>query len=299
MVNSFTSVIIPVFNDSKGLRKCLKALQNQTYPEELFETIVVDNNSDQDIKTVVDQFDKIIFAHETYPTSYAARNKGIFLAKGEVLAFTDADCIPAPDWIEKGVKNLFSIPGCGMVGGKVNLLFRNPNKPTTIELYESIMHFRQKEFVEKYKFSPTCNLFTYKHVFKKVGLFNATLKSCGDLEWGCRVYSVGYKQVYTDEACIVHPARSSFTKLCKRIIRIAGGEHSIAATKKFSFTIIVKNLVTRVLLFFRDIFIICFDKRLKEGKQRVKVFLVFLYVKSLRVLEKIRLHLGGKPKGRQ
>jgi glycosyltransferase involved in cell wall biosynthesis len=50
MVNTFISVIIPVFNDAEPLKTCLEALENQTYPKDLYEVIVIDNASDENIE---------------------------------------------------------------------------------------------------------------------------------------------------------------------------------------------------------------------------------------------------------
>ncbi|HAX77406.1 MAG TPA: glycosyl transferase family 2, partial [Cyanobacteria bacterium UBA11372] len=220
MTSLFVSAIVPVYNDAERLKICLAALENQTYPKYLYEVIVVDNGSDQaqDIKGVVAKFKCAIATYESIPGSYAARNQGISLAKGEVIAFTDSDCIPAPDWIENGVKNLLQVPNCGLVAGKIEIFCKNPEKPTPIELYESITAFPQQQLLETKKGAATGNLFTFKNVIDRVGVFNANLKSNGDLEWGYRVYSAGYQQVYADDTCVAHPARSSFKELYKRTV---------------------------------------------------------------------------------
>ena len=158
------SVIIPVHNNTEGLRSCLDALTNQSYPKELYEIITVDSNSTENIKQVVDRYRQVVFTSETEHGSYAARNKGISLAKGEILAFTDSDCIPASDWIEKGVANLLCIPRCGLVAGRVRLFFKDPSHPTAVELYDYTRYLQQRDFVEKYKFGATANLFTFKKV---------------------------------------------------------------------------------------------------------------------------------------
>jgi len=96
----FVSVIIPVYNDPERLKTCLQALEEQTYPQSSYEVIVVDNGSDESIEPIVTEFNQAKAGYEPHPGSYAARNKGLSLARGEVIAFTDADCIPALDWIE-------------------------------------------------------------------------------------------------------------------------------------------------------------------------------------------------------
>ncbi|MEC4818409.1 MAG: glycosyltransferase family A protein, partial [Scytonema sp. PMC 1069.18] len=233
----FVSVIIPVFNDASRLKICLEALEKQTYQKSLYEVIVVDNASElqENIAGVVAQFPQAISAYESLPGSYAARNKGLSLATGEVIAFTDADCIPAPDWIEKGVKNLLQVPNCGLVAGQINIFCKNPHQGTPVELYERILSLPQKEFLEKHHYGATANVFTWKSVIEKVGYFDATLKSSGDLEWGQRVHSWGYKQIYAEDTYVAHPARYSFQQLYKRIIRLAGGFYDLRIRKEPSF----------------------------------------------------------------
>ena len=227
----FVSVIIPVFNDAERLQKCLEALENQTYPKDLYEVIVVDNASDESIESVVNRFNQALAAYESTPGSYAARNKGISLAKGEILAFTDSDCLPDYNWLETGVKHLLSVANYGLVAGKINMFFKDADHPTAVELYDCITYLDQKRYVEEYKFGATANLFTSKKVFQKVGLFNDKLKSWGDKEWGNRVFSWGYSLSYADDCCVAHPARYSLNNLCKKIIRTKRGDYDFHKDK--------------------------------------------------------------------
>ena len=295
----FVSVIIPVYNDGKQLITCLEALENQTYLKSLYEIIVIDNGSAQseDIMGIVAQFGQAVATSEIFPGSYAARNKGITLAKGDVIAFTDADCIPAPNWIEKGVKNLLKISNCGLIAGKIEVFFRDASHLTIVEQYESIMAFQQKEHLEKYQYGSTANVFTLKSVIEQVGLFDATLKSNGDFEWGRRVSSFGYQQIYADDTCVFHPARYSFAQLYKRTVRLAGGiydaqiqkcDSSLQRNKMFARSII-EDLISPALLF-SEVF---FDVKIKGFKQKFKIYLLTFIVRYIRALEKIRLKLGG------
>ena len=296
----FVSVIIPVFNDAKRLKICLEALEHQTYPQSLYEVIVVDNSSDagEDIEGVVAQFEVAIASYESTPGSYAARNKGISLAKGEVIAFTDADCIPAPDWIEKGVKNLLSVPNCGLVAGKIEMFFKNPHQLTTVELYESIMVLtQQQEFLEKHQYGATANVFTFRSVIERVGAFDASLKSSGDMEWGQRVASFGYQQLYADDTCVAHPARYSFRELYQRTLRHAGGHYDLQLKRGDSFwkrnALFVLSLVrdlTPPLMFAFNVFL---DSRLKSFDQKVRVSLVMFFIRYVSAWEKLRLKFGG------
>lgn len=293
----FISVVIPVFNDLERLKICLDSLENQTYPKNLYEVIVVDNNSDESIEEAVSHYSQVLAIFEARTGSYAARNKGISVAKGEVIAFTDSDCIPSSDWIEKGVANMLRVSNCGFVAGKIKLFFKNPHKPTAAELYDSIvMNFQQDENIEERKFGATANLFTFKRVIENVGLFDATLKSNGDREWGNRVFIAGYKQIYADNTCVAHPARHSLNDTYKRATRIIGGRYTLKKKNGYSNKEFIKDLVLGLLPPFRVNLRIWSDERLNGSKQKIQVIMVVFLIKYVEVFEKIRLHTGGSPK---
>lgn len=63
-----------------------------------------DNGSHVDIAQICERFDgRVVCVREARPGSYAARNAGLHVARGDVYAFTDADCIPTPDWLTTGL----------------------------------------------------------------------------------------------------------------------------------------------------------------------------------------------------
>ena len=163
------SIIIPVFNQGNELSACLRALKSQTYQDGRFEVIVVDNGSNPPIRRVADPFTFVHCISEPKPGSYAARNSGIRAARGEVIGFTDADCLPAADWIERGVSAVRGLPGPGMVGGKVELTFQDPRRPTAAELFESVFGFPQDRYITHLGFSVTANLFTTRATVDDVG----------------------------------------------------------------------------------------------------------------------------------
>lgn len=291
---SFLSVIIPVYNDSERLKLCLEALENQTYSKDLYEVIVIDNASEEDLKSVVSQFNQAKYAYEKEPGSYVARNQGISIAKGEILAFTDADCIPTADWIEKGVSCLLNTSNCGLVAGRIDLFFQNPDKPTSVELYEKIeLNFFQDEKIQKYQFGMTANIFTFKNVVDDVGNFDSNLKSGGDRQWGQRVFAAGYKQVYADDARVAHPARHSYFELRKRITRLVGGKFDRMMSTNPSSIDILKDIVDTFKPPFRSLYRSWKNEHLKGFYQKLQFIYVMFYARYIVLIEKFRLYLGG------
>ena len=91
----FVSVIVPVFNEPCRLGACLAALEAQSYAPSRYEVIVVDNGSDPPVGSLSDNFPHSALLQEPTPGSYNARNAGIGLAKGEILALLES-----PDVVE-------------------------------------------------------------------------------------------------------------------------------------------------------------------------------------------------------
>ncbi len=226
MNHPHVTVIIPVYNDYDRLLNCLQQLANQTYPRGKFDIIIIDNGSTIPVKGQLKNAfptSNLSVLEEPKPGSYTARNSGILSAQGEIITFTDSDCLPALDWLEKGVQHLLAEPNCGLVGGRIKVFPRDPNKMTAVEFYECNAAFPQEEYINHYHYSTTANLFTFRRILDEVGGFSDTLKSAGDAEWGNRVYVKGYKLVYADDVIISHPARRTMGELYNKQVRIAGG----------------------------------------------------------------------------
>ncbi|WP_413164612.1 glycosyltransferase [Capilliphycus salinus ALCB114379] len=286
------SVIVPVYNNSELLRKCLTALENQTYPQERYEVIVVDNASQEDIKSVVSDFKQAKLTFESKPGSYVARNQGISIAKGEVIAFTDSDCIPAKDWIESGVKNLVKLENCGFISGRVEFIFQNPDSPTAIEFYDSFF-LNQKKYIRE-QFGATANIFTYASVFEKVGLFNPNLKSNGDRDWGNRVFAAGYNPSYCSEVCVQHPARNSWHQMYTKASRVMGGKFD-RIKQEATFLTYTREIATLIKPPVKFWIANIGNKKLK-GKQKFMLIIVTMFVHYSKALEVLRLQFGGTSK---
>ena len=288
------SVIIPVFNGSKSLEKCLEALEAQSYPRESYEVIVVDNASDENIKLTVFQFSKVRYEYEHIRGSYAARNKGIKSAQGQLIAFTDSDCIPAFNWLEELVYRLQSQENnCGLIAGSVKSTIKSKDKATPSELYDSLFAFPQKRYVEEYKFGVTANLMTPVEVLEKVGLFNSNLKSGGDYEWGYRVFSAGYHLTYAESAVVFHPARENLDELITKSVRVVEGHYELVKLKVYS---PIRFLLASLIDFFfpfRSALFILFNRQIDDFSDRTAVAWVSTRVKYARALRRLQLQLLG------
>lgn len=99
-MTDYISVIVPVFNAEKYLPDCIHALHSQNYPADRYQIIMIDNNSQDGSRELIRRHPDIYLESEKQQGAYAARNRGIARAKGNILAFTDPDCIPDRNWLK-------------------------------------------------------------------------------------------------------------------------------------------------------------------------------------------------------
>jgi GT2 family glycosyltransferase len=222
------SVIIPVYNDWSALERCLEAIRAQDYHATV-EVVVVDNDSDTAPPDDLWRADIVWCTCQT-PGSYAARNRGIAAASHDILAFTDADCRPQPNWLRSGVAALACDPDADALAGRVKVFAADPARPTPIETFEHWCGFGQRAYVRR-GFGATANLFIRRAALEQVGLFDEGLLSGADKLWGRRLTSSGGRLVYADNAVVEHPARRTVTELRAKITRLAGGRYLAAGSR--------------------------------------------------------------------
>lgn len=239
------SVIIPVFNDALGITKCLSALERQTLAAENYEVLVVDNGSTDHIDVVVAQNVTLLF--EPDPGSYRARNRALQHARGRILALTDADCIPAPDWLERATRHFDTDTTIDMIGGKVEIFPIDHRNRTPVELYEQQHAFPQEQYVHEHGFAATANMFARREVFEKIGAFDAGLRSGGDVDFGIRAMGAGFRLAFRSDVVVRHPARRSVREHARRLKRTMSGRRDIAVRSglpyPFPMSTIIRDLV--------------------------------------------------------
>lgn len=97
----FVSIIVPVYNGSRTIDALLTSLLALDYPADRHEILIVDNKSTDDTRERIRRYPVTLLEETEIQSSYAARNRGIEAAKGEILAFTDADCVVEPTWLKR------------------------------------------------------------------------------------------------------------------------------------------------------------------------------------------------------
>ncbi len=226
------SIIVPVYNGERTIAECLEALLALDYPKRRTQIIVVDNNSTDNTPDILQQFSGIYYVFEPKLGAYQARNTGVEFAEHDLIAFTDADCIPKPDWLTR-----LQLPTANcqpptdrpaIIGGKVEA-FPASN---LIEKYidrRKILDQEKMATGERFSlpFFVTANCLVRRAVFEKIGGFDTFFKIAGDADFCWRAQQAGFSLAYCPEAVVVHKHRSNLLGLYSQSFEYGFGRASL------------------------------------------------------------------------
>ncbi len=218
------SVIICTFNRADSLYDTLCAVQRQeTHPERNWEVIVVDNNSNDHTRSVVEavqgEWPLLRYTFEANQGLSHARNHGIALAKGQVILFTDDDVLPEADWVETTLNGLvrYDADACG---GYIAPIWETPPPNWLNERFYGFLAIRterQDDFViQAHRDLPFGANMAFKHdVFDRVGTFDVRRGRMGqalfggeDLDMFERLLAAGFKVVFLGRSRVHHKVES-------------------------------------------------------------------------------------------
>ena len=226
-------IVVPVYNDWHRLQLCLKALARQSYPSDLLRVRVVDNGSTDWPSQPSFPLPLEVIVHR-HPGSYGARNQAALGWAVDVLAFTDADCQPDPDWISAGVRALqWRARPPRLVAGRIVLEPQAPGHPSAGEQLDQILGFDQERTVRRAGFGVTANLLVSQACFQDLGGFHRRTHSGGDREFCHRAVAAGAQLLFEGAAVVRHPARD-WSELVRKQRRIVGGRLSLAGDHPFA-----------------------------------------------------------------
>lgn len=196
------SIIVPAYNAGATIEHCLKALMQQSLDMEGYEVIVVDDGSTDMTGYIIKKFPvKYIWQSNRGPA--AARNHGAAKAAGELLLFTDSDCVPDYKWLEEMTRP-FAEQNIAAVKGA----YRTSQKALTA-------HFAQMEFEERFELLRKAESIdmvdTYsaafrREVFIRAGGFDESFPAANneDTDLSYKLSTSGHKMVFNPGAIVCH-----------------------------------------------------------------------------------------------
>ena len=224
----FVSIVIPHYNDLRGLAACIAGLKRQTWPLARMEIIVADNNSVCGLDAVICAASGCRVISVAEQGAGPARNAGAAVARGEILGFIDSDCDPRTDWVEHGVRELTAYD---FVGGEVEIVPRDPARPTPVEAWEMVFGFNFEHYILVQGYTGSGNMWVWRSVFEAVGGFRNGVAE--DMEWSFRARSAGFRLGYARDAVVGHPARAAWSELVARWRRVLREHFALACQGRF------------------------------------------------------------------
>jgi len=196
MENKTISIIIPTYNEENFLPPCLNSILNLNYPKKKIEIIVVDNGSDDGSRKIAKAYGAQVYRDDVKNVS-GLRNLGAKQAKGDILAFVDADCLVSDKWLDKAAIYFDDLTIAAWGGAAYP-----PNDPTWVQ--KTWFLVRQKENqVQEVDWLETMNLFVRKEQFLTIGGFNEAMVTCEDVDFSYRISTYG-KIVSDKKIEIIH-----------------------------------------------------------------------------------------------
>ncbi len=202
------SIIIPTCDRPSQLAACLESIVHQTYPALQFEVIVIDDGSKTPIAPVVssfrDRLDLILLTQQNRGPA-SARNAGVAKARCRYLAFTDDDCIFAPDWLQKLEERFDSSPDF-MIGGRtINGITDNVYSTASQDLINYLYEYYNADKNNAH-FLTSNNIAVPAETFRTLGGFDPGYPSVGgeDRDLCDRWRLCGYGTIYAPEVVVYH-----------------------------------------------------------------------------------------------
>lgn len=283
------SVVIPHLNQPDLLARCLASLQaGARRPDEVF---VVDNGSHRPPAEVCAAHPGVRLLEERTPGPGPARNRGVAASTGEILAFIDADCFAAPDWLA-AIAAEMADPAAEILGGDVHIAVAEPGRLTMLEAYESEFAYRMDHYIAREGFTGTGNLAVRRAVFEAVGPFGG-LSVAEDRDWGQRATARGHRIRHVPGMRVYHPARQDFQGVFEKWDRhIAHDFVAAAARPGGRARFLAKTLVMGVSPL-GEIPRIATSRRLSGAGPRLQAFLALTRIRLHRARRMAWLLLGG------
>lgn len=233
------SIIIATYNRAQYLQKSLTSFINQSINKDLYEIIVVDNNSTDDTHSVVnkvfaDAHCSCKYIFEPNPGVHNARNRGFIESRGKLIVFGDDDIIATQDWLLSILNEFEKNPKTGLIGGKV--LPSWSNQPpywiydygtNDVHCFFAYLNYGNSRKILKSEYVFSNNMACYRNLIFAIGgnapcTFPKKLKhlsGTGECFIVDGIRTLGLDIVYLPEALVYHHADASRATLAYFIDR--------------------------------------------------------------------------------
>lgn len=196
------SIVIPTYNAAKTIANTIEACLGQNFPKDKLEIIIADDGSTDNTGEIVRQYPVVQYLNQENKGPAAARNLGWNSANGEIICFTDSDCVPEKDWLSKIVAKYIA-EDIGGVGGSYDI--QNTESLLARCIHEEIIQ-RHRKFHSIVDFLGSFNVSYRKKVLQKVGGFDTSFRDASgeDNDLSYKVRKAGYKLIFDSDIKVGH-----------------------------------------------------------------------------------------------
>jgi GT2 family glycosyltransferase len=245
MPDPLVSVIIPTYARPQSLKECLVSLTQQTMPKDQFDVVIVDDGSPTALDSIVMEFMdrltiRLIRQENAGPA--AARNRGIRETSARLVAFTDDDCRPHPQWLELLLAAQRDHPGALVGGSTVNGL---PNDlfATTSQFIVDLVYEHFNAVPENAYFLASNNILCPRNQFLVMGGFDLEFTKAGaeDRDFCDRWRATGLQLVWEPNALIYHYHSQSLRRFIDLHYRYGRGAYLYQSKRRYRGTGTMKD----------------------------------------------------------
>jgi glycosyltransferase involved in cell wall biosynthesis len=232
------SVIVPVRNSAKTIGDLMESLMSLEYDPGKLEILVVDGDSSDCTRKIVEEY-PFLFVEEEGKGLNAARNTGIKWSTGEIVAFTDGDCVVPPDWARAIARN-FQSPLVGFVGGNVEAYDKEGFLSTYMDetFFNTKPSFKWRRVATRLNlrhFPAGCNMAFRRDALAKIDYFDERIEyGFDDLIPVEEVGDTGFQIVLDPEVCVYHQHRTNLGDMLLQHFSYGRGGAKIMRVKRLS-----------------------------------------------------------------
>jgi glycosyltransferase involved in cell wall biosynthesis len=208
------SIIVPAYNASSTLDRCLNALMAQTRaPDEI---IVIDDGSTDDTAQIAASYGVRVVRQDNQGPA-AARNRGVEVSTGDLLLFTDSDCAPVDGWVAQMVAALADPAIAGVRGAYLTKQRSLVARFVQLEYEDRYRRMRGRRSID---FVDTYSAGYRRPVFEAVHGFDESLRIDEDQELSFRISEAGYRLTFAPDAQVYHIHDESIGEYVRRKFHI-------------------------------------------------------------------------------
>ncbi|MEP7360075.1 MAG: glycosyltransferase [Chloroflexota bacterium] len=206
------SVVVPARNAEKTLAECLRGIAAQTIAHEQYEVIIVVDRDSRDSSAAIATAAGAYVMESLGRGAPRARNTGIAAAKGEWIAFTDADCVPSRTWLAQLLASV-EASGVDRVLGAAGLTLGYRSDTPAARYVDLTGGLQAERYLahERYPWAPTGNVMYHRSALEKIGGFDARFRTYEGCDLHTRLLrEVGGLFAYVPGAVVLHQHRAGW-----------------------------------------------------------------------------------------